>query len=73
MMQRRTFMSMAAATGASLGTSLLGEARDWSLPPIVKYPDPAVEVVQPSFAKYKPVNAAVEWLWTGARWAEGPA
>ena len=71
-MQRRTFMSMAAATGASLGTGLLGEAKDWTLPRIVKYPDPAVEVVHPSFAKYKTGIAAVERLWTGARWAEGP-
>jgi gluconolactonase len=71
-MQRRTFMSMAAATAACMGTSVLGEAKDWSLPTIVKYPDPAVEVVHPSFAKYRTVNAAVERLWTGARWAEGP-
>jgi gluconolactonase len=38
----------------------------------VEYPDPAVEVVDPRFAKYKVNNAAVERLYTGARWAEGP-
>ncbi len=71
-MQRRTFVTLAAAAGASLGTSRGSNAKDWSLPPLVKYPDPAIEVVHPSFAKYKQGNAAIERLWTGARWAEGP-
>ena len=38
----------------------------------VPYPDAAIEVVDPRFAKYKVNNAAVERLYTGARWAEGP-
>jgi gluconolactonase len=38
----------------------------------VVYPDPAIEVIDPRFAKYKLGNAAVERLYTGARWAEGP-
>ncbi|HYL61675.1 MAG TPA: SMP-30/gluconolactonase/LRE family protein [Candidatus Methylomirabilis sp.] len=38
----------------------------------VAYPDPAVEVVDPRFAKYKVNNTAVECLYTGTRWAEGP-
>jgi gluconolactonase len=38
----------------------------------VPYPDPAVEVIDPRFSKYKVGNAAVERLYTGARWAEGP-
>ena len=38
----------------------------------VAYPDPAIEIVDPRFAKYKIQSAAVEHLWTGARWAEGP-
>lgn len=36
------------------------------------YPDAAVEVVDPRFAKYQIISAAVERLYTGARWAEGP-
>jgi gluconolactonase len=71
-MHRRTFMTMAAATGASVAANPLGIAKDWSLPQITRYPDPAVEVVHPSFAKYKQGNAAIERLYTGARWAEGP-
>jgi gluconolactonase len=44
--------------------------RDWTAP--VRYPDPAVEVLDRRFARYRLGSAAVERLWTGARWAEGP-
>lgn len=44
--------------------------RDWNS--VGPYPDPAVEVHDPRFALYKLNNAAVEKLYTGARWAEGP-
>ena len=40
--------------------------------PPVAYPDPAFEIVDPRFARYKVNNAAVERLYTGTRWAEGP-
>lgn len=39
---------------------------------IVRYPDPAVESVDPRFDQYRIGSAVVERLWTGARWAEGP-
>ena len=39
---------------------------------IVRYPDSRVEVLDDRFAKYTLVNAAVEMLWTGGRWLEGP-
>jgi len=45
--------------------------RDWNHG-VVRYPDPAIEGVDPRFMKYKLGNAAVERLWTGARWSEGP-
>jgi gluconolactonase len=38
----------------------------------VRYPDPAVQILDESFAKYRIFNAAVERLATGFRWAEGP-
>ena len=38
----------------------------------VRYPDPAVEIVDPRFTAYRLGNAAVERLYTGCRWAEGP-
>ncbi len=37
-----------------------------------RYPDPAIEVLDPSFAAYRVTLAAVERLYTGCRWAEGP-
>ncbi len=37
-----------------------------------RYPDPLVQQLHPSFAKYRLVLAAVERLFTGCRWAEGP-
>jgi gluconolactonase len=37
-----------------------------------RYPDPAIEILDPRFAKYRITSAAVERLATGFRWAEGP-
>jgi gluconolactonase len=37
-----------------------------------RYPDPAIQVLDPSFAKYRLNNASVERLASGLRWAEGP-
>jgi gluconolactonase len=70
-MERRTFVSMAAGTALTLAlqpSAFAGETE----PNPVTYPDPAVEVVDPRFAKYQIASAAVERLFTGARWAEGP-
>lgn len=36
------------------------------------YPDPAIEVLDPRFAPYRIGNAAIERLFTGCRWSEGP-
>ena len=46
-------------------------ARDWSRD-VVRYPDPAVEILDARFKAYVNGNAAVERLFTGARWTEGP-
>jgi len=40
--------------------------------PAESYPDPAVEILDPSFSQYRVTLAAVERLYTGCRWAEGP-
>ncbi len=37
-----------------------------------RYPDPSIRVLDPSFARYRLVLAAVERLATGFRWSEGP-
>jgi gluconolactonase len=38
-----------------------------------RVPDPSIQVVDPSFNKYRINSAAVERLATGFRWCEGPA
>ncbi len=40
--------------------------------PASSYPDPAVEILDSRFEKYVLTLAAVERLYTGTRWAEGP-
>jgi len=40
--------------------------------PHPRYPDPAIEIIDPSFAKYRHFAAGVERLATGTRWGEGP-
>lgn len=40
--------------------------------PSARYPEPAFEIIDPSFAKYRLFSANVEQLGTGMRWAEGP-
>jgi gluconolactonase len=47
-----------------------GLDRDWHAP--LRYPDPAVEVLDRRFLRYRLGSAAIERLWTGSRWAEGP-
>ncbi len=38
---------------------------------VVRYPDPAIEAIDPRFEKYRIGNAAVERLCTGMRWSKG--
>jgi gluconolactonase len=71
-MQRRAFLNAATSVAASivLEPSLFAGTQDPKRP--VRYPDPAVEAIDPRFNKYVIGNAAVERLYTGCRWAEGP-
>jgi gluconolactonase len=39
---------------------------------IVRFPDPAIEIVDPRFAGLVVGHEVVERLWTGGRWLEGP-
>jgi gluconolactonase len=47
-----------------------GSAQGWR--PASRYPDPAIEILDERFARYRLTAAAVERLYTGCRWAEGP-
>jgi gluconolactonase len=40
--------------------------------PAPHYPDPAIEILDPAFERYRLKSAAVERLFTGCRWCEGP-
>ncbi len=66
---RRSFLSAAAA----LIPAAAQTKRDWNGRQPIRYPDPDVVALDPRFNKYKLNNAAIERLYTGARWAEGPA
>src|SRR3954469_6315998 len=63
--------SLLAGSAASL---VAGPALAQSFPfrPNQRYPDPAVEILDPSFVKYRLYSSSVEQLGSGLRWAEGP-
>ena len=68
---RRHFLKAAAGTGlAVLGSGALAQSFDFK--PNQRYPDPAVQILDPSFAKYRIYSSTVEQVATGMRWAEGP-
>src|SRR5215469_15669562 len=71
-MKRRTFLNVTAGAAAACASKPLTLAAEQDRKTPVIYPDPAVEVVDPRFAKYLVGNAAIERLYTGTRWAEGP-
>ena len=72
LMQRRTFLNVATAATAAMALEPLAVAGNPDAKAPTHYPDAAVEVLDPRFAKYVVFNAAVERLYTGCRWAEGP-
>ena len=61
-----------AGAGATMAAAAAAPAfARWE--PTERYPDPAVQVLDPRFDKVKPpFQAAVERLATGMRWSEGP-
>jgi gluconolactonase len=65
---RRDFLATGGAALALVGTASNAFSR-WE--PAERYPDPAVQVLDPSFARYRIADAAVERLATGMRWSEG--
>lgn len=69
---RRRLLKTAAATAlGALGTA--AGAQHFEFKPNQRYPDPAVYILDPSFAKYRIYSSTVEQLGSGMRWAEGPA
>ena len=60
-MHEQTWLTRAAAPGPV-----------FAFEPSHRYPDPRIEVLHPSFAKYRIFSSTVEMLGSGMRWAEGP-
>ena len=68
MVTRRTFLAT-GTTAAALAVAPRAFAQ-WQ--PSPRYPDPAIQIVDESFARYRLALAKVERLGAGFRWCEGP-
>lgn len=69
---RRTMLTTAAAALAGAALPRLAKAQNIPFTPNARYPDPAVQILDPSFAKYRIYSSTLEQVATGMRWAEGP-
>ena len=69
---RRNLLTAAGSTAAAAILSRAAGAQSFPFKPNQRYPDPAIEILDPSFAKYRLYSSTVEQLATGMRWAEGP-
>jgi gluconolactonase len=67
---RRAFLTSA---GAALAAAAVPPPAFAQWRPSERYPDPAIQVLDPGFNKYRLALAGVERLATGMRWCEGPA
>lgn len=59
-----------AAAGAAAGSALLSRsaaAQSFPFSPNQRYPDPAVQILDPSFAKYRIYSSTLEQVMTGLR------
>ena len=74
-LDRRRFLAVTTTgfAAAMLARPSPAAERDWSGHIPVRYPDPDVVVLSPRFAKYKVGDTAIQRLYTGTLWAEGPA
>ena len=70
MIGRRSFLFGGAVAAAEMGSGGGAFAAFRDQP--VRYPDPAIKVLDPRFQKYVLGNAAIERIATGMRFTEGP-
>ena len=71
-MTRRNLLQAGSAVAGATVLSRGAGAQSFSFTPNQRYPDPAVQVLDPSFTKYRIYSSTLEQLATGMRWAEGP-
>jgi gluconolactonase len=69
--QRRQALRRGAAFGLGAAATMAG-AQSFDFKPNQRYPDPAVQILDPGFAKYRIYSSTVEQVASGMRWAEGP-
>jgi gluconolactonase len=69
MVSRRSFLAGGTAAAALAIASRV--SAQWQ--PSQRYPDPAIQIVDESFTRYRLGATKVERLATGFRWSEGPA
>jgi gluconolactonase len=69
--QRRHFIKTTTALGL-LGSGSAALAQAFDFKPNQRYPDPSVQILDPSFGKYRIYSSTIEQVATGMRWAEGP-
>jgi gluconolactonase len=70
-----TRRNLLKAGGAIAGAAVLSReagAQSFPFTPNQRYPDPAVQILDPSFLKYRLYSSTLEQVATGMRWAEGP-
>jgi gluconolactonase len=65
---RREFLAAAGAVAAAVAAPKA--LAQWQ--PSQRYPDPAIKIIDPSFARYRLALAKVERIASGMRWCEGP-
>src|SRR5580704_10273269 len=63
-----------AGAGALAATAASGSAKaqSFAFKPNQRYPEPSLEILDPSFLKYRIYSSTVEQIASGCRWAEGP-
>src|SRR2546429_7221443 len=69
---KRAFLKAGAGVAAlaAVRRTAAQPAAPWQ--PSQRYPDPAIKIVDPSFARYRLALAKVERIASGTRWNEGP-
>ncbi|WP_299845075.1 SMP-30/gluconolactonase/LRE family protein [uncultured Jannaschia sp.] len=66
----RRYVLRGGVAMAAVGLTGGRAAADWA--PSLRYPDPAIAILEPAFAPYRIFNSSVERLATGFDWMEGP-
>ena len=51
---------------------MTADVRDWSGATPIRYPDPAIKILDPRFKPYCLGHTPIQRLYTGTLWAEGP-